>query len=329
MKRIVNVSGGKDSTALYLVALEHGRPFQAVFADTGHEHPATYEYVHTLAERTGGPEVQVVRADFSERLARKRKNLPEKWGKLGVPDHVVARALDILHPSGNPFVDLCLTHGGFPGTRFRFCTGELKIEPCEHQVYKPLIAAGHWIVVWLGVRRAESIARRDLSTRQRINGKSCTYRLFRPLLDWTREQVLRKHADHGIKANPLYSMGFTRVGCFPCIFASKPEIRLIAERFPEAIDKLEEWERIVNAGTRSDSATFFNANRDPLFVLQPGDKYANHGIRSMVEWASTAHGGRQRPLTVMDGDRERPFLESTTKAQRDFQEACNETGVCE
>ena len=33
---IVNISGGKDSTATYLLALERGKPFRAVWADTGH-----------------------------------------------------------------------------------------------------------------------------------------------------------------------------------------------------------------------------------------------------------------------------------------------------
>src|SRR5690606_11326977 len=63
VQHLVNVSGGKDSTATYLLALEHGRPFRAVFADTGNEHEITYEYVARLAERTGGPEIEVVRGD--------------------------------------------------------------------------------------------------------------------------------------------------------------------------------------------------------------------------------------------------------------------------
>ena len=43
-RHVVSVSGGKDSTATYLLALEQtGGDFDAVFADTGNEHEATYE----------------------------------------------------------------------------------------------------------------------------------------------------------------------------------------------------------------------------------------------------------------------------------------------
>ena len=55
--RIVSVSGGKDSTALYCWAIEQwGKDgFRAVFADTGNEHPVTYNYVRNMHEMAGGP----------------------------------------------------------------------------------------------------------------------------------------------------------------------------------------------------------------------------------------------------------------------------------
>lgn len=47
---IISVSGGKDSTALLLLAIEReAENMQAVFADTGNEHELTYEYVRYLA----------------------------------------------------------------------------------------------------------------------------------------------------------------------------------------------------------------------------------------------------------------------------------------
>ena len=50
-QHIVNISGGKDSTACYLLALQRGATFRAVMADTGNEHPVTIDYAERLAER--------------------------------------------------------------------------------------------------------------------------------------------------------------------------------------------------------------------------------------------------------------------------------------
>lgn len=55
---IVNVSGGVDSTACYLMALEErektGIDFRAVFADTGNEHRETIDYINGLAKKPEG-----------------------------------------------------------------------------------------------------------------------------------------------------------------------------------------------------------------------------------------------------------------------------------
>ncbi len=51
---IISVSGGKDSTALLLLAIEMEVPnLRAVFADTGNEHQHKYDYVHYVANATG------------------------------------------------------------------------------------------------------------------------------------------------------------------------------------------------------------------------------------------------------------------------------------
>jgi 3'-phosphoadenosine 5'-phosphosulfate sulfotransferase (PAPS reductase)/FAD synthetase len=184
-EHIISVSGGKDSTATYCLAVERGRPFRAVAADTGNEHPATYEAVNRLAERTGGPVVEWVKADFSRQITGKRKFIAEHWEADGVPADLVARALEILQPTGNPFLDLCLWKGRFPSRKAQFCTQELKVEPIDQQVTRPRLALGKRVISWQGVRAAESIERRFLPPFQRLaNHEDLPGRLYvyRPLL---------------------------------------------------------------------------------------------------------------------------------------------------
>lgn len=50
---------------------------------------------------------------------------------------------------------------------------------------------------------------------------------------------------HGIPPNPLYTLGCSRVGFMRCIHARKKELGVIFRRFPEQIQRVAEWERIV------------------------------------------------------------------------------------
>jgi 3'-phosphoadenosine 5'-phosphosulfate sulfotransferase (PAPS reductase)/FAD synthetase len=301
MIRVVSISGGKDSTALYIRALEHGRPFRAVFADTGNEHPFTYEAVRLLAERTGGPEVETVRADFSVQIARKRGYISTVWPTQGISDRIVERALRVLEPTGNPYLDLCIWKGRFPSARAQFCTEELKVRPIDQLVTRPLLAAGGLVISWQGVRAAESFARSLLPVRQRlVSHQDLPGRLyaFRPLLRWSIEDVWAIHAKHNVPRNPLYDLGASRVGCWPCINCRKSELALISRLSPDAVDRLEEWEAIVSEASKRGCATFFSVHDDPLFADVAGDQIdrKKHGIRSRVEYAKTSRGGLQRQL---------------------------------
>ncbi len=61
IRHVVSVSGGKDSTATYLLAFEHtGGDFDAVFADTGNEHEATDEVVRWSMTMWGGKQFDML-----------------------------------------------------------------------------------------------------------------------------------------------------------------------------------------------------------------------------------------------------------------------------
>jgi len=292
IQHIVNVSGGKDSTALYLLAMESGRPFRAIFCDTGHEHPLTIEYVNTLAERTGGPAVETIRADFTKDFARKRAYLLEHWPAEGVPMERVERAAALLAaPTGIPFLDLAMMKGRFPSTRARFCTEELKVLPALFQVVLPAAKLGP-VLRWVGVRADESAARAKLSKLGRDNDAPRSARVWRPLLSWTVDDVFAMHRKHGIEPNPLYRLGMGRVGCMPCIMSRKAEIAEIARRWPEEVERVAEWEQMCAGTSKRGLATMFAADKttdSPIDGVYPG-------VRQVAEWAKTSRGGKQYDL---------------------------------
>lgn len=285
-QHLVSVSGGKDSTSVYLLALQSGRPFRAVFADTGNEHELTYEYVDRLHERTGGPKVEVVRADFSADLARHKAFLLREWPKQGIPPAIVEEAAALHEPSGSPFLDLCVLKGRFPSRMAQFCTSELKEVPITTQMVGPMLRSGP-VLQWLGIRAEESKPR---AGQPRYNRHESGSVLWRPILRWKLADVWEIHRRHSLRPNPLYALGATRVGCYPCVNCRKSELRLIADRFPEHIDRIERWERLVAAASKCRSATFFAALTDPTDVDRPG---TYSGIRTLVEWSRTGRGGRQ------------------------------------
>ncbi len=160
---LVSMSGGKDSLAQCLYAIENDIQHERVFADTGHEHPQTMEYLDYLEQKLGP--IRRVKADFTRQIEGKRKFIAEKWpvslvAECGMtPDEAaerVARALEILHPTGNPFLDLCMWKGRFPSTKARFCTFELKHEPVRTQVVQPALDKYDEVISWQGVRAQES-----------------------------------------------------------------------------------------------------------------------------------------------------------------------------
>ncbi|AOR65122.1 phosphoadenosine phosphosulfate reductase family protein [Pectobacterium wasabiae] len=302
---INSVSGGKDSLAQWLLAIEAGVTTIRAFADTGHEHPQTMDYLDYLESKLG--EIRRVKASFDDRIAVKRKFIAERWPvtlvtECGMTDSqaaaTVARALDILHPTGIPFLDLCMWKGRFPSTKARFCTFDLKHAPIRDQIVMPLLAEYDEVISWQGVRAEESPARALLPEWETDADNTPGLHVYRPILKWTHADVFALARRHGIKPNPLYQQGCSRVGCMPCIHARKSELAEIFSRWPEEIARVAEWERLVAACSRRGNSTYFPSTQDPRKAERRIEfiSVESHGIETYRDWALTSRGGNQFDL---------------------------------
>lgn len=256
---VASVSGGKDSAAmsLYLreLGIEHGR----VFADTGWEHPRTYEYLRGELTRMIGP-ITEVRASFT---------LPELVRKKGM----------------------------FPSRLRRFCTTELKVKPLAAFVR----ALGLEVVNAVGIRAAESRARAGTVAWEWSDTFDCD--VWRPILHWSEADVIDIHRRHGLKPNPLYLSGASRVGCWPCINARKSEIRLLDAARVDEIRELEaEVQAAASARHQRNGGTFESLGflKPSFFVGVNGAAF--DGIDEVLAWAKTSYGGRQLEMFADAGD---------------------------
>jgi 3'-phosphoadenosine 5'-phosphosulfate sulfotransferase (PAPS reductase)/FAD synthetase len=255
--RVVSVSGGKDSTAVYCWAIEaFGRDgFMPIFVDTGHEHPVTLNYVRNLPDMAKGPPIRWVRADFSEKLAAKGRE-----------------------PSGNPFLDMMLWKGRAPSTKAQFCTEHLKLAPIR--AYVEGMRGNAEVEHYLGIRAGESLRRSKMPEREFSDYHDGW--IVRPILRWSAEEVFTFLHEQGVPPNPLYAIGFERVGCFPCIHANKKALALLPDW---AWEKLAEWEARLGR-------TWFPPG------LVPGVHVPT--IHDVRQWCRTSHGGRQTQMFLPD-----------------------------
>jgi 3'-phosphoadenosine 5'-phosphosulfate sulfotransferase (PAPS reductase)/FAD synthetase len=236
MKVIVQFSGGKDSLATLIWAInKYGKDkVEAVFCDTKWEHEITYKHIAEVIEKL---QVKLIVLSSKKYLS---------------------------------FLDMVEKKKRFPSTKARFCTEELKTKPMIDYVLEHT----EHLILLQGIRKDESESRSKMEKQCSYfkyysqpygvdkNGKNKfhTYRkkevlewrskysddVLRPVFKWTGQEVINYILDNGIKPNPLYYMGMSRVGCMPCIMAKLGEVKEIANRFPEVIEKVREAEINLN-----------------------------------------------------------------------------------
>lgn len=253
MKILVAYSGGKDSQAclIWTVNKYGTKNIEAVFCDTGWEHPATYEHI--------------------------KKTTSQLSVKL----------ITVKSKKYDGMIDLAEKKKRFPSVKARFCTSELKSIPFIDYVLKQT----ENLIIIQGIRSSESHNRSKMKQQCRFfkyyfepyahdkkgKPKFHTYRkkeikewnekysddILRPVFEWTGQEVIDFIIKNGQSPNLLYSQGFKRVGCFPCIMSGQKEVYEILKRYPEKFDELLAHEKRIGS-------SFFKIDFVP--------KYAQSGL---------------------------------------------------
>lgn len=223
---IIAYSGGKDSDVLIHLALEAGIDFEAVYSTTTVDAPQTMAHISRVFRM------------LAERGIKTRRTKPTYKEKP-------VNMFSLIEQKRVP-----------PTRRMRYCCSVFKESTTLHRITA------------IGVREAESRKRRgrsDFSVRGRTKAEEkhfdldhvrevfadakdydpvwdCTIvatarkkkaLLVSPIYDWTDTDVWTFIRDRSIPYNPLYDMGYSRVGCILCPFARKSEKRKDEQSFPK------------------------------------------------------------------------------------------------
>jgi len=191
MKYLVSLSGGKDSTACLLWALDNLPKEDIVpyFIDTKWEHHSVYEYLDYLEKKLN---ITIVRIESEgmEALCERKKFMPNRM--------------------------------------MRFCTHELKIIPSQKWLYDTYLSKGIDFINIVGVRREESKSRANEESFKIVDMKmkgikeKFKIKTLQPIVYWDTQKVFNYITkEHKLEVNALYKKGFTRVGVLPLYFCKK------------------------------------------------------------------------------------------------------------
>lgn len=264
MRYKATFSGGKDSLGTIIWCMNNLQTdeWDIIFCDTDWEDILTYEHIKEVEAKVGKKVIVLKHAPFPIKDSERQ-------------------LIRNIFGCDNIFAEMVIYKSRFPSTKARFCTDELKTKPMIDYI----LGCDYDVTVLQGVRSDESQARSNLKENDdyfkfyfepyKVNNKGQklyhNYRkndvvqrcdtyvtdVLRPILKKTAAQVFDSIYSNDFKPNPLYRMGMSRVGCFPCVMCQKGEIKQVAAFRPKRIEQLEQLEQLSNS-------TFFPAAYIPL-----------------------------------------------------------------
>ena len=281
MKHIVGFSGGIDSQAVANWVLNRFPKEDVILLNSdagGNEHPATTEFI----------------AWFSTNVHPVVTVSPTIADNFKTPGYAETRGFRSSDPL--TFRQMIEIQGRPPSGGAQFCTEILKLRPSVRWIHENIGANEpdkriELYIRYTGLRRDESDNRKNTPASENDEFFLCT--VHHPIFDWNKPMCFEFcEKVHGQLTNPLYRMGFSRVGCFPCVANwGRDDIRNWAKRYPAGVVEARKWEA-------TSGITFF-----PPKISGK----TRNTVDEVVAWANCERGGKQYSLDVM---RPAPVCES-------------------
>lgn len=270
MKHIVGFSGGIDSQACARWVLNRFPAEDVILTNSdagGWEDPLTTEFVEWYSANV-------------HPVTLTNAKIKDMWETPGFAE---TKGLD--GEATLTFEEMCRIKGRPPSRKAQFCTEKLKLVPQRRWLRETFGVGGPFEGIdyrrYVGVRRDESAGRAKTPHETWDEWFDCP--LVAPIFDWPKQMCFDYIKAHGEKINPLYALGFNRVGCAPCINSGKADILNWHTRRPEMIDKVRGLEE------RTGRTFFYPVDRDSI----------PNKVDEVIAWAKTSRGGTETRLPMM------------------------------
>lgn len=242
-------SGGKDSIAMTLHLLELGIPKNRITLHhhdiDGHQHnlfdwPCTPSYMHAFA---AAMDLELLFSYRHGGIVREMYRQNEGLQSVFYQQAPYGKYVELKSRPGNS------TRMKFPAVaadlRTRWCSAVVKIDVMSRVVANHPDYQHGKFVICTGERRQESANRAKYNEIElyRSNSKSRKCWQWRPIINWSEEQVWLALEAWKIQPHPCYELGWSRCSCQTCIFSSANTWAAINDIAPWKVNEIAAMER--------------------------------------------------------------------------------------